>query len=151
MRDGGRWLIMRAGGRAIAMRLEGVAEVMRARPTQSLENAPRGVSGVGMIRGVPCPIIELAALFGPAPGAHRPSTRWVALRVGARRIGLAVEEIVGVRMLDERALGECPALLGSDARTHLEALGRLDAELLLVMRGGLVLPEDTWATIEAAR
>lgn len=132
------------------MRLDGVIEVMRARPTQTLENAPLGVAGVGMIRGVPCPIVDLGTLLDGSPGQIRPGSRWISVQLGTRVAALAVDEVMGIRTLDDRSLSDCSPLLRSAAGARIESLGRLDAELLLVLRGGLVLPDDAWPHAEAS-
>jgi len=61
---------------------------------------------------------------------------------------LAVDAILGLRAIPCNSLQDLPPLLG-DARSELiAAIGAIDAELLLVLRTALVLPEDIWAALE---
>jgi purine-binding chemotaxis protein CheW len=133
-------LVARVRGRACALPLGSVVETMRPLPVTPLEGAPAWVRGLAVIRGEPVPVVDLAALlFGPAP--DRP-TRFVTLRVGARRVALATDGVVGVRTLAASG-APLPPLLAEGAAA-VAAVGRLDDALLLVLSAVRLLPDAEW-------
>jgi purine-binding chemotaxis protein CheW len=146
MTSGVTVLTCRSGNLLCALPVARVVETFRPLPCQPLPDAPDFVLGLAVIRGEPTPVIDLARLLGVADG--RP-TRYVSLKIGERRAALAVDAVTGVRDLPPALLGTLPPLLRDTV--HIEAIGRLDAELLLVMRAAHLVSEDDWARIEGAR
>jgi purine-binding chemotaxis protein CheW len=156
-------LIVTAGAVSCAIPLEHVVETMRPLPIEAVAGLPSFVLGVSVIRGVPTPVVDLAALLEGASGAPG---RFVTLRLGDRSAALAVLGVAGVRSLDPGQLSSLPPLLRQDAgplagppgETQEEApagpvsaLGLRDARLLLVLRTALLVPEQVWKTLAQER
>jgi purine-binding chemotaxis protein CheW len=142
-------LISRAGGKLLALALRDVVEVLRPLPVSRLDGAPDFVLGAAVIRGAAVPVIDARSLLGAGPASQVPS-RWISLRLGARRAALAVDEIAGTRALDDSSLQTMPPLLGSAVAGVAEAVGAVDAQLLLVLRAGKLVPEAVWDAIGIA-
>ena len=140
-------LLCRARGRLWALPAELVVETMRPLPVVPLPAAPPFVLGVARIRGAAVPVVDLGVLLA-APGASR-VTRFVTLRLAKRGVALAVEELVGVRRVDSASLGALPPLLQGASEQALAAVGTLDAELLLLLEAGRLVPDTLWAALEA--
>jgi purine-binding chemotaxis protein CheW len=128
-------LVCRVGARACALPLEHVREVMRPSPVAAVPSAQKYVLGLGVIRGETVPVLDAALLLA---GQSAPATRFVVLRVGERRVALAVGEVVGARILDRAELAELPPLL-SEARDRVSALAVLDGDLLQVLESTRLL------------
>ena len=80
-------LVFRFAGRIGAVPAELAVETMRPLPVEGLPAAPSFVAGVALIRGVPTPVVDLAALVGsPRPVAGSPGA---AERAGPGQIGRA--------------------------------------------------------------
>lgn len=139
-------LALRAGPTSCALPVAHVVETLRPLPTQPLPDAPTFVLGLAVIRGEPTPVIDLARLLGTATGT---CTRFVTVAVDGRRAALAVDAVNGVRSLPAGALGTLPPLLREAER--VEAVGRLDAQLLLVLRAARLVSEEEWARIDGAK
>ena len=140
-------LVARVGGKLLALTLPHVVEVMRPLAVAGLEGAPACVRGAAVVRGGPVPVIDGRALLGEPPGAL-PAARWIALRLGARRAVLAVDEVIGTRAVGGEKLAAMPPLLRGVASGLGEAIGSLDEELLLVLRAGRLVPESAWGALE---
>jgi purine-binding chemotaxis protein CheW len=138
-------LVLRVGPTLCALPVSHVGETLRPLPIQPLPDSPAFVRGLAVVRGEPTPVIDLAELLGVAAGA---CTRFVTVAVDGRRTALAVDAVTGVRKLPARALGGLPPLLREAER--VEAVGRLDAELLLVLRAARLVGEEEWARIDCA-
>jgi purine-binding chemotaxis protein CheW len=120
---------------------------MRPLPIEPLAPAPAFVLGVSIIRGAATPVVDIALLLGSL--ASVPPQRLVTLKIGARRVALAVEGVIGVHALPAAALDEVPALLSGAANETVSAISTLDAQLLLVLQSARLVPESVWATIDS--
>lgn len=140
-------LLARVDGLLCALPIEHVAETMRPLPVEPLSGSPPFVLGVAVIRGLPTPVVDLAAFLSGRAGAA--IGRFVAVRLGERRAALAVAGVLGVRILPPEALAGLPPLLRDVAPGVLAAVGTLDERLLLVLRSGWAMPEETWRALAA--
>jgi purine-binding chemotaxis protein CheW len=135
-------LICRVGERLCALPLGHVVETMRPLPVEAIAGAPHFVLGLAVIRGVPVPVVDTAELLGaPATSVNR----FVTVTVGERWVALAVSSVLGVREVATGSLHELPPLLHEASADVVAAIGRLDAELLLVLNATRLLPADAWA------
>ena len=124
-----------------ALPIGDLVETMRPLPIEPLAGAPRFVRGVSIIRGEPVPVIDGGMLLAGEPLAS--PGRLVTLRIGARSVALAVDEVIGVRTMS--AATELPPLLQRAGADVVTAIGALDAELLVVLRTARLVPEDASA------
>lgn len=142
-----RSLLCRLRGRLCALPLSEVVETLRPLPWVALAGSPPFVLGVSVIRGVPTPVVDPGKLFQDAeetaPG------RFVMVTTGARKVALAVDEVIGIRELPTAASTELPPLLREAAAEVVGAMGTLDAELLIVLRQARWIPESVWQAISA--
>ena len=141
-------LLCRAGGRLCALPLLHVVETMRALPLEPLEGAPECVSGLSMVRGQPCPVLDLPRLLGdPAPTGF-----WILLRLagssGERRVALAVSGIERLRRFAPEELQAMPQLLSEANAGAVQAISRQDSELVLVLQAAALVSEAAWAALE---
>lgn len=132
------FLVVETAGFRCAFLVRDVAEIMRSLPIHPIAGSPDFVAGTAILRGSPTPVVNLAALLGR--GARMPN-RLVSLRVGTRRVLLAVDSVHGVRELSRGASHPVPPLLSHAAGDALDALTELDGELLLVLRASRILPD----------
>ncbi|HVK74027.1 MAG TPA: chemotaxis protein CheW [Kofleriaceae bacterium] len=132
-------LVVWIAGRACALPIAHVIETLRPPPIQPWPDAPPAVLGVARIRGVSVPVVDGATLLGAPAGG--PPARLVTLRIGARQVALAVERVDGVRRLDAAARTALPPLLRDDDGP-IAAIAARDAELVLVLRSGRLVPAE---------
>ena len=133
-------LIFTAGEHLCALPLEHVVETMRPQPVRPVQGAPSFVTGLATIRGASVPVVDASAVVG-ARGRSVPG-RFVAVRTGERLAALAVSEVVGVRRIDPATFEKLPSLAGDSAAATIDAIARLDAEFLVVLRATQLVPRD---------
>jgi purine-binding chemotaxis protein CheW len=141
------FLVVTAGERCCALPVAHVEEILRPLPIEAVHGAAEFVRGTSIVRGAPIPAVDLAVLLGDAPIA-RP-TRLVSLRLGAaRRVGVLVSSVLGLRRADEIQAATLPPLFG-DASPVLDRLGRLDAALCTILHAARLIPDEAWKQWEA--
>ncbi|MGH7284334.1 MAG: chemotaxis protein CheW [Polyangiaceae bacterium] len=147
MTTSNRALLFRIGPCFGAVALASVAETMRPLPIDPLPDLPDFVLGVSVIRGVPTPVVDGAALFSIARSAS-PFARFITLKVDGRSVALAVDEISGIQELPALA-ADFPPLLRDATDGVVQAIGNLDARLLVVLRDARIVPASVWEAIRA--
>lgn len=130
-------LLFRAGSLLCALPLEDVVETMRPLPVRPLAGLPAFVRGLSVLRGVPLPVVDAAALLG---GETAAATRFVSVRGGRGGLALATGEVLGVA--DETADGRDAA--GDPALAGIAVRG---TEPLLRLRAATVVPAGVWTAI----
>ncbi len=140
-----------SGARVGALPVGDVQETMRPLPVTPVAGAPACVRGVAIIRGVPVPVIDLGAVLGALADAdvRAPARRFVTIKVDRRVVALAVDEVIGVRWLDAGELTALPPLLGDAGAEAIEAIGRLDARLLVILHTAQLVPAALLAQLDA--
>jgi len=138
-------LIVEIESRVCALPLAHVIETMRPLPIESLADVPSFVSGVAIIRGIPTPVVDLAAVLGTPNEA---AERFVTMRVGDKQVALSVNAVLGVRDLDTMMTSQkLPPLLQRASKDLVETIGTLDEQLLMVLRAGWELPDEVWQVL----
>jgi purine-binding chemotaxis protein CheW len=140
-------LVFRAGPLLCALRLDEVVETMRPLRTYPLAGTPAFVSGICIMRGQPTLVVDVARLLG---GAGAEVSRYVAVRTGRGPVAFATGEISGVRQVEADPEARHEALLGEAPARLVAAVGTIDAEPVLVLRGVRLVPDETWAAAAEA-
>jgi len=132
------WLLCRAGTVLCALPLGQVVEVMRLLPIETVAGAVPPVRGLCIIRGAPVPVVDAGSLLGEH--AMR-AERLVAIRIGERRVALAVGSVLGIHRIEAQALHGLPPLLRDAASETIAAIGTLDAQLMFFLNTARIVPQ----------
>ena len=147
-------LVVRASGAVCAIPASQVIETMRPLPIEPLANLPNFIRGVALIRGAAVPIVDLGAVLEASGDPAMPAShagRFVTLRIGERCVALAVDSIIGLVPLNPERFSALPPLLNHARRDVIQAIGTLDAELLLVLETARLVPESVWSQVDKAQ
>ncbi len=139
-RGGWHVLLCRVGAARCALRLEHVREMMRALPIRAITAPPAGVLGVAVVRGAALAVLDARALLGQSTESAAP--RFVVIRTGAKDAVLAVDEVLGVEVLDESRALALPPLMGLVATTLVERLVSLEQGLFAVLDAARLMPAE---------
>jgi purine-binding chemotaxis protein CheW len=148
-RQGSRcFLVVRAQQWMCALPLEEVEETMRPLPVAPVSAAPVFVRGVCLVRGTPAPVVSLSVLLGGDQAQPGAGVRFISLRVPEGRLALEVDEVRGLKWMEEATLDAVPPLLRATASGHVQRLGSYDGRLLAVLGTAHLLPEELWGRLE---
>lgn len=137
-------LVFRVHEHLCAIPVEHVVETLRPLPVIAVADAPACVLGLTVIRGEPVAVVDASRLLF---ARETEASRLVVVRVGERRVALAVGEVLGVSTIQDASLRRLPPLLGDRENAVVSQVGALDTELLLVLRSARFVPEEAWPTI----
>jgi purine-binding chemotaxis protein CheW len=130
------YLVFTVGPRTCALPTRHVTETLRPVPVRPAADAPPFVTGIGMLRGSPAPIVDAGILLGEGPIT---ATRLLSLRTDdGRAIGLLATEVLGVRAAATIVDAGLPPLLDGQ-QGPVATLARLDQQLLTVLSAGRLL------------
>lgn len=121
---------------------------MRPLAIEPVESEHPWLLGVAVLRGQPCPVIDLSTLLGQPS----PASRWVSVRVpGAvdRTVALAVSGVEGVTRLSRETLEATPPLLSMSRSEAVAAMAVHDRQLLSLLETGSLLDEELWSRLES--
>jgi purine-binding chemotaxis protein CheW len=139
-------LLCRVDTRFCALPLENIVETTRPLPVERVSGTPDFVLGLSIARGSAVPIVDAGRLLSGKPSTP---TRVVMLKIGERRIGLAVVAVLGVRSMSSISADELPPLIRTADADVLAAIGALDAELLVVLSAVRIVPDELFQSMEA--
>jgi purine-binding chemotaxis protein CheW len=139
-------LLCRVGDLLCALPLAHVEETMRPMAVEAIVGVPSFVLGLAVVRGIPIAVVDAGSLLS---GVATHATRFVTVKIGSRRIALAVDAVIGVVEIPSGSLEALPMLFQDGSRNAISAIGTLDADLLLVLQGTRLIPEELWAVLEA--
>lgn len=138
-------LLVRCRSWLCALPLSDIVETLRLLPLRPVAGVPGFVRGLVLLRGALVPVVELGALLGAT--ADEPGRRLVVVRVGERRLALAVDEVLRVLTLEHEQQAEVAPLLSHALPEQVAALGTLDGAALAVLSSVSLLTEETWALL----
>lgn len=142
-------LICRVSSKLCGLPLSHVLETMRPLPLERLANMPSFVCGLSLIRGRPTPVLDGRSLLGGG-SQESASARLVTIKLGDRQLALWVDAVVGIRTVSTALLEQLPLLLRESQAEQVDAIGTLDAELLLVLEHTRLLSEAHFRALEEA-
>jgi chemotaxis signal transduction protein len=126
---------------------------MRALPIETLPAMPEFVLGAAIVRGEIMPVVDAAVLLSANGKRRGMAVRFVTLnlgneRDGGRHIALAVDTVLGVRMLAcNTSSGIAPLLTGAQQRL-IDAVSQLDNQLLLVLQAAHLISDSVWQRLD---
>jgi purine-binding chemotaxis protein CheW len=137
----------RAGGANLGLHVAQVSEVMPWQEPDALESGHAYMIGSLTVRDQRVPLLDLARLFGLQPAPRDHDSRILIVEVGGERYGLVVDHVRDVERVPADAITAAPRLLRRIAGDAVDAVARVDDDLLLLIRLDLLM---SLATVPAA-
>lgn len=139
--------VVRSGSRLCAFPLDHVIETMRPLAIEPIRDLPPFVRGLSVIRGLAVPVVDLSVILGESDKV--PASRFVLLRLGERRVAIAVSEVLGLRQFEGSTLRSFSPLLEEAFADLVTALQVRDRELLIVLESARLVPEEVWRMLDS--
>ena len=107
-----RLLLFRCAGHVFAVDADVAREILPLQPATRIPGAAHAVRGLVNVRGLLVTVIDAAAAMGVAGGAEPGGGALVRLDLGAHRVGLVVDEVLDLVVVDDAELDDRAALPG---------------------------------------
>jgi purine-binding chemotaxis protein CheW len=141
------FLICRLDQRVAAIAADQVEETLRPLPLERIPESPPWVAGLSLIRGLAVPVVDPMYLLQDQPLGRL--ERLITVKLGtARRVAVQASEVLGLKDLDIESLSQLPPLAAQAQGRGLASLKVLDPELLSILEGSRLFPEDLWLKVE---
>lgn len=124
---------VRVGTDSFALDVSRVLEVSRPSTLTRVPAAPEHVRGLMNLRGRILPVIELSTRLGMPAATETPSSRVVVAELRGRRIGLWIDEALGVIRPAREALAPPPTEVRSPLSEFVVATVPREAGVMLVL------------------
>jgi purine-binding chemotaxis protein CheW len=122
----------RVGQELFAIPIEAVHEIVRVPTITAVPDSPRSVAGVMNLRGKIIPVIDLRVRLGVEPVADG-KNRVLVVEVGARKLGLIVDEACDVIKVPEEQIERVPEVFDPAEVRFVVAIAKLHDRLLLLL------------------
>lgn len=128
-----------------------VYEIIRLQPVTAVPNAPEFVDGVINLRGRIIPIVDLSVRFGMARSEPTRDTRIVVTGTCDTRVGLVVDGVSEVLIINNDAVEPTPAVLTTTAdASALKGIARVGDQLIVLLELDALLDDAGCTAGDAA-
>lgn len=102
------WVVFRMDPYDLALPVTHVTQILKLGKLTSVPSAPPGVAGVMNLRGQVFPVADCRQLLGQPPLEPTDKTRVMVFVTGTNRVGLIVDEVLGVETVAREQTSELP-------------------------------------------
>jgi purine-binding chemotaxis protein CheW len=113
-----------------------VQEIRGYEPPTRIANAPAFIKGVVNLRGVIVPIVDMRVRFGLDDVQYNSFTVVIILNVGSRTVGMVVDSVSDVLVLEPSQIKPAPDFNGRIDASYITGLGTVksgDTERMLIL------------------
>lgn len=126
-------VVAELGGERYGLDIGAVYEIIRLQPITAVPQAPAFVEGVINLRGRIIPVVDLAARFGLECAERGTQSRIVVAAAADTRVGLVVDGVSEVLMVDESAIEPTPPVATGVDAAYVRGIARLDERLVILL------------------
>ena len=143
------WLTFRLGSEEYGIDILQVQEIRSYEKPTRLVSAPHAVKGVINLRGVLVPVVDMRIQFGLEAVAYDEFTVVIVLIVGDQTIGMVIDSVSDVIMIEPAEIRPAPAFEGRGISANLLGIGSLGERTLLLMDVVAVVSSPELALVKA--
>lgn len=122
-----------------------------AQTVTRIANVPPFIKGVTNLRGVIVPIVDLRIKFDLVDVSYDHQTVVVVLNLDSRIVGVVVDGVSDVLMLQNEQISDAPQFGGSILSTeYLTGIGTLDQRMLILVDIEKLMNSDEMALVDSA-
>ena len=136
------FITFHVGGQTFCIDIIAVREIRGWTPATPLPHAPSFVRGVINLRGSILPVVDLAARFGLAVKEPTARHAGVVVQSNGRTVGLLVEAVSNILMMDPDTIQATPEVATDTSRTFIQGIVAADQEIISVLIVDNVLTEN---------
>ncbi|MCR9162014.1 MAG: chemotaxis protein CheW [Nannocystaceae bacterium] len=132
-------VVFRVGDETYGIPIAQIGEISKPMYTTPVPRTSDFVMGIGNVRGVVIPIVDLATRLRLGTCAMAREARVLIVRHASEQTGLLVDEVIGVMSIAPENLEEAPGALAGARGDFIRALARWDGRIIIILDLGTVL------------
>ncbi|MGO4377602.1 chemotaxis protein CheW [Pseudoduganella sp. RAF53_2] len=127
------YLAFTLGQEEYGIDIQKVSEIRNYETPTRIANAPDFVKGVINLRGLIVPIVDMRIRFNLGQPEYGPFTVVIILNIGSRVVGMVVDAVSDVTILEPEQIKPAPEIGGSMNTEYITGLGTLDDRMLILV------------------
>jgi len=127
------YLAFTLGQEEYGIDIQKVSEIRNYETPTRIANAPDFVKGVINLRGLIVPIVDMRIRFNLGQPEYGPFTVVIILNIGGRVVGMVVDAVSDVTILEPEQIKPAPEIGGSMNTEYITGLGTLDDRMLILV------------------
>jgi purine-binding chemotaxis protein CheW len=127
------YLAFTLGQEEYGIDIQKVSEIRSYETPTRIANAPDYVKGVMNLRGLIVPIVDMRIRFNLGEPEYGPFTVVIILNIGSRVVGMVVDAVSDVTILEPEQIKPAPEMGGSLNTEYITGLGTLEERMLILI------------------
>lgn len=127
------YLAFTLGQEEYGIDIQKVSEIRNYETPTRIANAPEFVKGVINLRGLIVPIVDMRIRFNLGTPEYGPFTVVIILNIGSRVVGMVVDAVSDVTILEPEQIKAAPEMGGSLNTEYITGLGTLEERMLILV------------------
>lgn len=127
------YLAFTLGQEEYGIDIQKVSEIRSYETPTRIANAPDFVKGVTNLRGLIVPIVDMRIRFNLGEPEYGPFTVVIILNIGNRVVGMVVDAVSDVTILEPEQIKPAPEMGGSLNTEYITGLGTLEERMLILV------------------
>ena len=121
------------GAERYGLDIADVYEIIRHQAITAVPRAPGFVKGIINLRGRVIPVVDLHARFGLTGSGTTKSSRIVVVEAAGTRVGLGVDAVSEVLMINADAIEPTPEVAAGGDSAYLRGIAKLGEQLIILL------------------
>ncbi|MCE3261497.1 MAG: chemotaxis protein CheW [Pseudoduganella sp.] len=127
------YLAFTLGQEEYGIDIQKVSEIRSYENPTRIASAPDYVKGVINLRGLIVPIIDMRVRFALGEPTYGPFTVVIILHIGSRTVGIVVDAVSDVTILEPEQVKPAPEINGTMDTEYITGLGTIDDRMLILV------------------
>lgn len=128
-----QYVVFEVAGERYGVTIGQIGEIAKPLDTTPVPRTAEFVVGIGNVRGVVIPIIDLSTRLRLGPSQRTRDTRVLIVRHNDEQYGLVVDCVFGVSQIAPEDLEETPGALPGQRAEFIQALARSEGDIIIVL------------------
>jgi purine-binding chemotaxis protein CheW len=137
------------GDECYGLDIGSVYEIIRFQAATAVPASPSFIDGVINLRGRIIPVMDLSSRFGMRRGATTNSTRIIVAGTSGMRVGLVVDAVTEVLMLNEDAVEPTPDVVAGHDSAYIRGIAKLADQLVILLDLNALFSDNSLGAIAA--
>lgn len=128
-----QYVVFEVAGERYGVTISQIGEIAKPLDTTPVPRTADFVVGIGNVRGVVIPVLDLALRLKLPPTPRTRDTRILIVRHDDEQYGLVVDRVFGVAQIAPEDLEETPGALPGQRAEFIHALARSEGDIIIVL------------------